>query len=113
MAYQSHTWTAGETVTAAKLNNMEQGIANNGFLIGTINRSNGNIIVSLTWQEIYNSINNGVLVFFIENNVGLDVYYVKSIYVDQDTYTVLINTGSSVEWFTTNSSSGYPILVQK
>lgn len=30
MSYEKHTWTSGETVTAAKLNNLEDGVASGG-----------------------------------------------------------------------------------
>jgi len=30
MAYEPTTWTAGDTVTAAKMNKLEQGVANSG-----------------------------------------------------------------------------------
>ena len=33
MAYTPNTWAAGDTITAQKLNNMEQGIANAGTII--------------------------------------------------------------------------------
>ena len=33
MSYSPHTWVTGETVTAAKLNNMESGIADNDAAI--------------------------------------------------------------------------------
>jgi len=36
MAYAKHTWQTGETITATKLNNIENGIATNDEAIGDV-----------------------------------------------------------------------------
>ena len=51
MAYTPTTWVTGDTITAVKLNNMEQGIANAGVLAVTVN--NGTL--DKTWQEIHDA----------------------------------------------------------
>ena len=51
MAYTPNTWATGDTITAAKLNNMEQGIASaGGGGVFIVNESNGTL--DKTWQEI-------------------------------------------------------------
>ena len=47
MAYVKNTWATGDVVTAAKLNNMEDGIANNDVFVVT-----GDDELSETWQSI-------------------------------------------------------------
>ncbi len=60
MSYEPHTWVAGETVTPSKLNNIEQGIANNsGIMI--VNDNDGTL--DATWQEIYDAMEAGTPVF--------------------------------------------------
>lgn len=79
MSYEPHEWVAGETVTASKLNNMEQGIANGGgILVATLEVPKGLVpvaptrdvsvalvftITSHTWQELYDAVADGSLVF--------------------------------------------------
>ena len=42
MAYTPHTWTTGETITAAKMNNLEEGCQSAG---------SGGVVVALCWQD--------------------------------------------------------------
>jgi len=51
MSYEPTTWKSGDTVTSAKLNKMEQGIANAGALVVT--DTNGTL--DHTFQEIYDA----------------------------------------------------------
>ncbi len=63
MSYNPTQWSAGDTVTSAKLNKMEQGISNSGVLeIHAVisNPKSGVISLDKTWQEIYNA-NNSVI----------------------------------------------------
>lgn len=60
MAYTKNTWANGDTITAAKLNNMEDGIANaGGVLICNITYTGGVMTLDKTAQEIYNALLNG------------------------------------------------------
>lgn len=52
MAYEPKTWSCGETITADKLNYMEQGIANAGVLMVT----ESNLTLDKTWQEIHDAV---------------------------------------------------------
>ena len=49
--YQKTNWQSGDTITAAKLNNIENGIAGGGVLVVT--DTDG--ILDKTWQEIADS----------------------------------------------------------
>ena len=62
MAYTPTNWKAGDTVTSAKLNKMEQGIANGSgtLIVHMINGENASTL-DKTWQEIYDAAPNVIL----------------------------------------------------
>lgn len=68
MSYNPTQWSAGDTVTSAKLNKIEQGISNNGVLeINAIfETESGKVHLDKTWQEIYNA-NNSVIIIPLES----------------------------------------------
>ena len=51
MAYEPTVWKNGDTVTSAKLNKMERGIANAGGLVVRFS----NNALDKTWQEIHDA----------------------------------------------------------
>lgn len=58
MAYTPTTWSSGDTITATKLNKIEQGIAGVNLLVGTtttINGSTTTVTLDKTCQEIYDA----------------------------------------------------------
>ena len=57
MSYEPTNWKAGDTVTSAKLNKLEQGIKNSILVANLIYDDYENNIIHLdkTWQEIYNA----------------------------------------------------------
>lgn len=63
MSYEPTQWKAGDTVTSAKLNKIEQGISDNGLLEinAIIDEEAGEIRLDKTWQEIYNA-NNSIII---------------------------------------------------
>lgn len=56
MAYTPNTWATGDTITAAKLNNMENGIANAGSAV-IVTDTGGTL--DKTFAEIYDLIHSG------------------------------------------------------
>ena len=52
MSYTPTTWAAGDTVTAAKLNKLEQGVASGGgvLVVNMVNLNTGEL--DKTWKEI-------------------------------------------------------------
>ena len=64
MAYTPTNWATGDTVTATKLNKIEQGIANAGSVLvcTTINTAQG-YALDKTVQEIYDALESGIPVF--------------------------------------------------
>lgn len=63
MTYTKNTWTTGDTVTAAKLNNMEDGIAAGGVMIVEVEGINGMLTADHTFAEIFEAMNGGTPVF--------------------------------------------------
>lgn len=66
MAYTKQTWATGDTVTASKLNHMEDGIAEGGggALIVTSSIVNGYPVLDKTVQEIYDALTSGTPVYY-------------------------------------------------
>lgn len=65
MAYEKQTWQTGDVITSAKLNHMEDGIANIGdtLVISGFSRdeNTGDVVgtSNKTWQEIHDALVNG------------------------------------------------------
>ncbi len=68
MSYTPTNWKAGDTVTSAKLNKMEQGIANGGE-IQVVHYNHGTL--DKTWQEIYDG-GFGVIAFEQSDDLSYD-----------------------------------------
>lgn len=71
MAYEKHTWTTGETITATKLNNIEDGIAGGG---------GGLPYYEITTTNFPPSSNNTVGYFYIYKKNGNTYETVDSLY---------------------------------
>lgn len=82
MAYTPNTWATGDTITAAKLNNMESGIANagsalivdtNGQYTNNGGEFDGNETLNATFAEIYDALASGTPVY-IRRRIEVDGY---------------------------------------
>lgn len=114
MAYTKQTWTSGETVTAAKLNHMEDGIANgesggSGVLVVHVDN---NYTMDKTWQEITDALNAGMVVtspsigtfsFIARTWVSGSVYMLSLMYAS--------DSGLQSESYETDSANGNPVAV--
>lgn len=111
MSYTPTTWAAGDTVTAAKLNKLEQGVAAGGVLVVHIDEEYTTL--DKTWQEIHDALAQGIpcVTVFTENNdveqgqivfvsASAGIYYVYALSV-QGTTPVALN-------WTATSAGGYP-----
>lgn len=117
--YTPTVWAAGDTVTAAKLNKMEQGIADGyssgGGLVVHVTGSE-TVVMDKTWQEIWDAMESGqsVLVVSLESESGSgSVYhaYASSIYFETGEITEYgVSAGNN---FTASSPSGYPARSMK
>ncbi len=89
MAYTKNTWADGDIVTSAKLNHMEDGIANADGIMVINDTDNG---LDKTWQEIYNAMAQGkVCVVRSDHGTpegGINTFMVISVYVAEGTYTL-------------------------
>lgn len=105
MAYEKHTWSTGETITADKLNHMEDGIANSGGSL--VVHVDDNDTLDKTWQEIYDALSAGTYVVCLFSGITGGIAQ-KPIYdVDQQlngSYTVYFNDTNYV----TDVATGYP-----
>lgn len=129
MAYTPTNWVTGDTVTATKMNKLEQGVANAGSaLIVHYNFSDN--ALDKTYQEIYDAIIGGTPVYlsYIYGNPA--TYYqciqrlvpITTIYKYDEslrivaTYTRLIGTASSYSYsfapttivFSASNLNSYP-----
>lgn len=110
--YNPTNWQAGDTVTSAKLNKMEQGIANGGIRIiheidtGEINESNDVPILRLdiTPNDLENMLNNGQLPILYEEISGdYEIYALLSGYMKQtNTAQYKCIFGTESQWLSTN-----------
>lgn len=67
MSYTPHTWQTGETVTAEKLNALEQGVANAGGGGGGVLKATfSNNTLDVTWQNIYDA---GFCILYLPDDV--------------------------------------------
>lgn len=110
MSYEPTQWKAGDTVTSAKLNKLEQGVANSSIqnnVILNINTTfeNNIIILDKTWQEIYDSeaIIKVIKMFFPDNIK--EYAYIIYIYNENDKYYIADQDG--VE-FVASAPDEYP-----
>ena len=110
MAYTPTTWVTGDTITAVKLNNMEQGIASAGGLIVLIEPTQDGmqLIFSKTWKEIYDAITAVPVIFLrVEANGNyndISILLLNNISEYDGQYFVMV---AETE-YSTNSENGYP-----
>lgn len=88
MAYDKNTWKSGDVVTSAKLNNIENGIANcNGAITAT--KADSRITLSASYNDVISMISTGIVPFTVIEDEGIEVILVCAYYwVEDDTYDV-------------------------
>lgn len=112
MSYSPTTWETGDTITAAKLNNMEQGIANaSGTLLVSVETAQDghNLALDKTWTEIHTAIlSNGVTIIKHETGEGYDsITILKLTNVDNDSEVGYMIVADDEE-FISATADGYP-----
>lgn len=111
MAYEPTNWKTGDVVTSAKLNKIEQGIADGGVLV--VNRDSSGTL-DKTWQEILDA--DVAFVVYTDGDGNHRREFVSELYILNGAYymgTVLFIPGE-LENITTNeysveSPDGYPV----
>lgn len=107
MAYEPTNWKAGDVVTSAKLNKIEQGIAAGG---GVLIAHDEDGTLDKTWQEIYDA-DVCIIVETIENSFK-DRSYVGQTIIEglEDDKEYKIYIGGTSNLYTASSPESYPIL---
>lgn len=128
MAYEKTTWNCGDTITAEKLNNLENGVeealecCSGGGLICTatvtVNEDNyACYILDKTWQEIHDALAQGQSVYISEPgdnawNMIRGIWVVVGVYDDSDVggndYDVAFIQGAAIDNYNANSPSAFP-----
>lgn len=108
--YEPTEWKKGDVVTSAKLNKLEQGVANAGVLIANVivtgEDPDQTITLDKTWQEIADAdfcvirsteetAEDSLVMFYCVQRVGTELG------------TYIVDLGSSS--FITDSPNGYPV----
>lgn len=114
MSYEPTEWKTGDVVTSAKLNKLEQGVADAGGIL-VLPAPDNTGALSETWQTIYDTASAGTLVFINYNvevgtpNVFHDI--VSEIGVGDGSVAeegVYFVSTMNNQLFTTADSDGYP-----
>lgn len=113
MAYEKQTWNSGDTITAQKLNHMEDGIAGGTLVIGGFSSAEGSPELvgtsDKTWQEIYNAMVAGVrCVVVIADTDGCSQLTITASFHEGGVYGFGINHPGGSYTATTTSADGYP-----
>lgn len=89
MAYSKNTWQSGDVVTSAKLNNIENGIANtNGNIAYTVDEDE-TITLSVSYNDVMTMLGNGIVPFLVmEGEYMFQVYYMNYHVVGGGNYVV-------------------------
>lgn len=113
MSYTKNIWKSGDTVTSAKLNNIEDGIAaaaNENILVVHMNNISGTL--DKTWQEIHDTLTNGKLVSILTSGSNfINMMLINTAGFASNEYYVGMD-GSDGTVFITDSANGYPVLDQ-
>lgn len=117
MTYVKTDWETGDIITAEKLNNIENGVANAGVILtcelaltqdeqgyytGTLNK---------TWNQINTAFTNGSYVnIYLKNGSRYDTFPIASLYEESDHYFVDVWDYGAKQTFqlSCNSADGYP-----
>lgn len=124
MAYTPTTWVSGDTITAAKMNKLEQGVSDasssGGVLIvhNTQSTELNTTINTLdkTWQEIHDASLTGLVVLIgdVDTSPWFGyIDYIGSEYVEtqsaiSSSFRITFFGGSWSETYSTSSANGYP-----
>ena len=115
MAYVKTVWETGDVITAAKLNNAENGIeaANEKGGVFMISETNVEDVHTLgkTWQEIHDAIESGdlcVIRYVSSPSLTYNVYVDMADYYDNDGTTVYRIVSSEINYLC-DSADAYPV----
>lgn len=111
MAYTPTNWATGDTVTATKLNKIEQGIANAGSgtpLVVTVTESGADLICDATFNDVKDAMDASQPVYFdFTGTSDWDNAYSLGLGYSNSTYGVTTVVNASVFAFFASSADGY------
>ncbi len=109
MSYEPTVWKSGDTVTSAKLNKLEQALANNSqvFLVNIIAAENR---LDKTMGEILDAFQQKTVLAKVEMNDYFQFLRIDGIVYMSDEYTILLSLQGFA--FTATSLDDYPTLPQ-
>lgn len=112
MSYTPTTWAAGDTVTAAKLNKLEQGVASGGGVL-VVHASDAEFpVLDKTWTEIKNAWDGGSIVITV--TADNDIAYLAAVPAQHgEDFLVLFKIPGSADMngYVASSANGYPAQV--
>lgn len=116
MNYEKQTWAKGDVVTSAKLNHIEDGIANGGGVLVipvTYDADTQTATMGKTWQEIYDA---PIAVFTMDSEGTSTKYQVGACeYIGHHQYQVRCYTVDGIEdlalTFEADGADGYPYKI--
>ena len=113
MSYEPTNWKAGDVVTSAKLNKLEQGVANGVLVVGctTTAGDQGNIYtLDKTWKQIFDA-DYAVCVEkdATEGNRFVAYYPIAAVMEKDGEYIVGVVIQDSPKTFTAETENDYPI----
>lgn len=100
MSYTPTNWNTGDTITAAAMNKIENGIANAGGASGLITYENNEL--DKNFNELQAMLESGVIPFFVYEfeDSGETIYFVYHL------ENLSINEGDYMAFFTTIGGGG-------
>ena len=108
MSYEPTNWKDGDLVTSAKLNKLEQGVANSNHDTVMMTAENNNntvtFTVNKTWQEIWD--NNYTMVYMNDNLAGKMFFQID--HIDPSEFGIYVTNYNFQEWLTASSADEYP-----
>lgn len=97
MSYTPTEWKAGDTVTSAKLNKIEQGIANNIMILHET-EVNGEGVLDKTVEEIVEAIQNKIVFINYVGPYGIMQLIVNCVEAYDDNYYLCTTPSVPISW---------------
>lgn len=116
MSYVQHTWQNDELITAAKLNNLEEGVAagGGGGSSSILFVTNDDGTLDKTWQEIYDAMTSSVLCVVIQSVVdevegfaSITSNIIQNIVLQEGVYSLYLDDGLP---FIASTANDYPVV---
>lgn len=113
MSYTKTNWATGDTITATKLNHMEDGIATGGgVLVVGATMENETITLDKTWQQIHDA---PIAILKNELDGEVNLYYLSEMASVAGEYRAsfvsLVAQGDAIHTKAT-TADGYPVFTE-